>query len=83
MTASSDTLTNVSQLLGELIQEHNIDPDLSLLDTGKLTSLTSMNLILAIESFYCIRIPNHEMTRENLATLRSLAVMVDRVRAQS
>lgn len=83
MSAHPTTLETVSRLLGDLIREDISDPDLPLLDAGKLTSLTSMNLILAIEETFEIRIPNSELTRDNLSSLRTLAAMVERLKTPS
>lgn len=80
MSTTDNTLATITTLLDELIGASAIDPDENLLDSGKLTSLTSMNLILAIETAFAIQIPNRELNRSNFTNLRSLAAMVERVR---
>lgn len=83
MSPHPETLETLSRLLGDLIHEPNPDPDLQLLDAGKLTSLTSMNLIIAIEATFQVRIPNSELTRDNLSSLRKLTEMVERLKTTS
>lgn len=79
--SSTDThISKISKLLGDMIHTSDLVPDEDLLASGKLTSLTSMNLIMAIEEEFGIRIPNHELNRANFSTLRALAAMVERVR---
>jgi acyl carrier protein len=55
-----------------------IDPHEDLLASGKLTSLTSLNLLLALEATFEIRIPNSELNRANFSTLLALATLVQR-----
>ncbi len=79
MNAADRHLVKISELLGNLIQDFELDPDEDLLSSGKLTSLTSMNLIVAMEDSFGITIPNNELNRTNFTSLRSLAHLVHRM----
>ena len=79
MTHLNNSLTTVGELLAGLINDPCIDSQENLLDSGKLTSLTSMNLVVAIEDHFGIQIPNAELNRKNFSSLQSISEMVDRI----
>lgn len=77
MDTREQRLQTITKMLEELISEHGIDPDETLLDSGKLASLTSMNLLIAIEDHFHIKVPNSQLNRKNFRSLRTISNMVE------
>jgi len=79
MDGNIDSIERIRPILTNLLKADWIDSDEDLLQSGKLTSLTSLNLIVAIEDEFQLRIPNKELNRSNLTSLVTIAAMVDRL----
>jgi len=84
MTPSDSTLSTVATIVATLIRcdAASLNPDEDLLQSGKLTSLTSLNILIELENTFGFKIPNSELNRRNFSTLRSLATLVDRIQNQ-
>ena len=77
MDTPEQRLQTIKTILEDLIKEQDVDPDEKLLESGKLTSLTSMNLLIAIEDHFHLKIPNQQLNRKNFSTLRTISDLVE------
>ncbi len=63
--------------LGRPLDPATATPDLALLDSGVLDSLTILRLVVLLEDRFAVRIGPEEVVLENFATPARLAHLVD------
>lgn len=75
-------MSNVAADLREFVQRKHHAAELTestdIFALGFVTSLFAMQLVMFIENHFGIRIPNEELTLENLRTVAAMTALVER-----
>lgn len=53
-----------------------VTPESTLLTSGLVDSFTFVTVLTLIETEYCVKIPQHEVTMENFDTIQSIVALV-------
>jgi len=69
---------HIQQLLAAHLHTDGTDPDLDLLETGVVDSVSLVELVLALEREFQIELPFDELEIDDFRTVRRVAALVDR-----
>jgi methoxymalonate biosynthesis acyl carrier protein len=85
VTTSTDQTTVVEQQLLDFIGQHTKavwTPDIDLFETGAVSSLFAMQLVVFLESRFGVEIDGEDLTIDNFRTVDAMTALVTRLRGE-
>jgi len=76
-------MAKIVEFLGQFITDTDIDPDLNLFESGLVTSLFAMQLLLYVEQEFAIQVTNEDLDVKNFHSLNAVTDFVMRKIAAS
>jgi methoxymalonate biosynthesis acyl carrier protein len=86
MTLSTNQASDVERDLLAFIEQHTKKswaPDVDLFETGAVSSLFAMQLVVFLESRFAIDIAGVDLTIDNFRTVNTMTALVARLRGES
>ncbi len=68
--------TKVREFLAQFIGDTDIDPDVNLFESGLVTSLFAMQLLLYVEQEFGIQVTNEDLDFKNFRSLNAVTEFV-------
>jgi acyl carrier protein len=76
---SAETImAKIREFLGQFISDTDIDPNLNLFESGLVTSLFAMQLLLFVEQEFGIQVTNDDLDVKNFRSLNAVTDFVVR-----
>ena len=77
-----DTAAQVAHFISELTKESEIDQQENLFETGVLSSLDVLELVVYVEETFGISVAGDELTVENFGSISAISSFVDGARQE-
>jgi len=81
--STATVMAKIVEFLGQFITDTDIDPDLNLFESGLVTSLFAMQLLLYVEQEFAIQVTNEDLDVKNFHSLNAVTDFVMRKIAAS
>jgi len=69
-------MVKIREFLGQFISSTDIDPDLNLFESGMVSSLFAMQLILFVEKEFGIEVANEDLDFNNFRSLNAITAFI-------
>ena len=69
-------MVKIQEFLGQFISDTGIDPDLNLFESGKVSSLFAMQLILFVEKEFGVEVANEDLDVNNFRSLNAITAFI-------
>ena len=70
------TMGKIQDFVGQFIGDADIDPDLNLFESGRVSSLFAMQLILFVEKEFGIEVANEDLDVNNFRSLNAISAFI-------